>query len=120
MLSGPRSDSVLVTVLVGLWAASGFVWPQNPRQSLRQRDVKHASTSGKQTFASTCAGCHGLDGRGGERAPNIAERANVQRLSDAQISHIIENGVPGPAFRLLEPSDVQAIVGYLRTLQGRK
>jgi len=61
--------------------------------------------------------------RGSERAPNIAERANVQRLSDAQISHIIENGVPGtgmPGFHLLEPSDVQAIVGYLRILQGRK
>ena len=123
MLPGPRLHSALVTVLVGLWAASGLAWPQNPQQSLRPREVKPASTSGKKTFASTCAGCHGLDGRGSERAPNIAERANVQRLSDAQISHIIENGVPGtgmPAFHLLEPSDVQAIVGYLRTLQGRK
>jgi len=47
----------------------------------------------------------------------------VQRLSDAQIGHIVENGVPGtamPAFHSLESSDVQAVVTYLRTLQGTK
>jgi cytochrome c oxidase cbb3-type subunit III len=74
-------------------------------------------------FASHCASCHGLDGKGGERAPNIADRSAVHRLSDFQISHIIENGVPGtgmPAFRSLESSQVQAIVAYLRTLQGTK
>ena len=115
-----RSQFAPVLVLVALWAASGSVWSQTPQQDVRQRAV---STRGKKTFASTCANCHGLDGKGGERAPNIAEKASVQRLSDAQISHIIENGVPGtgmPAFHSLPPSDVQAIVGYLRTLQGKK
>ena len=116
----PSARSQCVLVLVALWAASGSVWSQTPQQDVRQRAV---STRGKKTFASTCANCHGLDGKGGERAPNIAEKASVQRLSDAQISHIIENGVPGtgmPAFHSLAPSDVQAIVGYLRTLQGKK
>jgi mono/diheme cytochrome c family protein len=64
-----------------------------------------------------------LDGRGGERAPNIAERPNLLRLSDAQISLIVENGIPGtgmPAFHSLERSDVKAVVTYLRTLQGTK
>jgi putative heme-binding domain-containing protein len=47
----------------------------------------------------------------------------VLRLSDAQISHIIENGVPGtgmPAFHSLAHPDVQAVVAYLRFLQGAK
>jgi len=64
-----------------------------------------------------------LDGRGGERAPNIAERPNLLRLSDAQISLIVENGIPGtgmPAFHSLESSDLKAVVTYLRTLQGTK
>ena len=121
MLSGSRSQFVLT--LAALWAAGGLAaWPQTPRQNLPQKNAKLYSTRGKQTFTSTCAGCHGLDGRGGERAPNIAERAHVQRFSDAQISHIIENGVPGtgmPAFHSLQQSDVQAIVAYLRILQGR-
>jgi len=111
-------------VLVAVWVANGFAaWSQTPRQNLPKQSVKLDSTRGRKVFASTCANCHGLDGRGGERAPNIVERASVQRLSDAQISHIIEKGVPGtgmPAFHSLERSDVRAIVTYLRTLQGRK
>jgi len=111
-------------VLVAVWAANGLAaWSQTPPQNLPTKNVKLLSPRGKQAFASTCASCHGLDGRGGERAPNIAERASVQRLSDAQIVHIIENGVPGtgmPAFHSLERSDVETIVAYLRALQGRK
>jgi cytochrome c oxidase cbb3-type subunit 3 len=121
MFSGLRSKFVLT--LAALCAAGGIAaWSQAPRQNPAQKNAKIVSTRGKQTFASTCAGCHGLDGRGGERAPNIAERGRVQRLSDAQISHIIENGVPGtgmPAFHSLQRSDVEAIVAYLRILQGR-
>jgi putative heme-binding domain-containing protein len=120
----PSHKSHTVLVLAALWAASCFAaWPQTPRQSLSQKSSEPASTRGKQTFASTCANCHGLDGRGGERAPNIAENPKAQRLSDAQIAHIIENGIPGtamPAFHSLETADVKAVVTYLRTLQGTK
>jgi cytochrome c oxidase cbb3-type subunit III len=118
MLPSPRSQSVLV--LAALWAASCFA---AGRQNPPQKNVRPPSTQGKQTFASTCANCHGLDGRGGERAPNIAENQKVQRLSDSQIEHIVENGIPGtamPAFRSLETADVKAVVVYLRTLQGTK
>jgi putative heme-binding domain-containing protein len=71
----------------------------------------------------TCANCHGLDGRGGERAPDIAENPKVRRLSDAQISHIVENGIPGtgmPAFHSLETSSVKGVVTYVRILQGAR
>ena len=118
MFPSRRSQSVLV--LAALWAASCFA--AGP-QTLPQKDVRPPSTRGKQTFASSCANCHGLDGRGGERAPNIAENPKVQRLSDSQIELIIENGIPGtamPAFHSLETTDVKAVVVYLRTLQGTK
>src|ERR1700733_5659321 len=120
----PSSRSKPVLVLAALWASSCFAaWPQTRQQPSPQKNVRPVSTRGKQTFASTCANCHGLDGRGGERAPNIAENLKVQRLSDSQIAHIIENGVPGtgmPAFHSLETSDVKAVVTYLRTLQGTR
>jgi cytochrome c oxidase cbb3-type subunit 3 len=120
MLPSPRSRSGLALVLAALWAANGVVaWSQGSQR----KNASPALARGKRTFASTCAGCHGLDGRGGERAPNIAENPKVQRLSSAQIAHIIQNGIPGtamPAFHSLEISDVQAVVTYLRTLQGRK
>jgi len=76
---------------------------------------------GAKLFAASCAGCHGLDGRGGERAPNIAQTHEVQRLGDAQLMHVIAEGVPGtgmPAFHSLRTSEIKAIVAYLRILQG--
>ncbi len=76
---------------------------------------------GQQTF-SACAACHGLDGRGGEHAPNIATDPNVQRMSDAAIFTIVRNGIPAagmPGFsRLLSDRQIQEVLHYLRTLQG--
>jgi len=92
-----------------------------PRSSRPKPQLNSANTAGQKIFASTCAGCHGLDGRGGERAPNIAQNREVQRLSDAELTHIVQEGVPGtgmPAFHSLASFDVEAIVAYLRILQG--
>lgn len=122
MLLNPRLPSILAPVLMVLCVASPFVaksqTSQNPQQT-----VKPASSRGKQSFAGACAGCHELDGKGSERAPNIADKASVQRLSDAQLFSIIQNGIPGtgmPAFHTLESSQIKAVVSYLRMLQGTK
>src|SRR5208337_3394143 len=116
--------SQFVLVLVALCASGSLAaWSQVPGQDIPQKGAKLLSTRGKQTFASTCANCHGLDGRGGERAPSIADSAKVQKLSDSQIVRIVENGIPGtamPAFRSLSNADVKNLVTYLRTLQGAK
>lgn len=92
--------------------------------SAQSRHSKPANSggTGQQIFASACASCHGLDGRGGERAPNIAEAAAVQRLSDQELTRIVAEGVPGtgmPAFHSLGSSGISAVVKYLRVLQGR-
>ena len=94
-----------------------------PVQSAAQKAAhsNSVSTAGQQLFASNCASCHGLDGRGGERAPNIAQKTEIQRLSGAALTRIIQDGVTGtgmPAFRALTASEVKAVVLYLRTLQG--
>jgi cytochrome c oxidase cbb3-type subunit III len=81
------------------------------------------SGTGHQIFSSTCAGCHGLDARGGEHGPNIATDARVQRLSDADLLNIIRNGIAKggmPAFgSSLKPAQLDAVVSYLRSLQGK-
>ena len=78
---------------------------------------------GKQAF-STCAVCHGLDGRGGEHAPNIATDPKIQRLSDNALLAIIRNGIPAegmPSFRKFwKDEKIRAVLQYLRTLQGSK
>jgi cytochrome c oxidase cbb3-type subunit 3 len=75
-----------------------------------------------KTFAATCAGCHGLDGRGGERGPNIATRPEVLRRSDPELLKILRNGIPAsgmPSFAALGDSKLSAMVSYLRTLQRK-
>ena len=82
----------------------------------------HAQQPGAAIFASNCAGCHGADGRGGEHAPNIATAPEVQHLMDRDLAGTIRNGIPGagmPAFSALQPLQVDEVVSYLRTLQGR-
>ena len=80
------------------------------------------SAAGSRTFTSTCAGCHGSDGRGGERGPNIATARDVVGLSDAELSSFVRNGVSGagmPAFSFLGDTGVADVVAYLRVLQGK-
>ncbi|HTS34775.1 MAG TPA: c-type cytochrome [Candidatus Solibacter sp.] len=87
-----------------------------------EEDFQSKPPAGKSTFNSTCAGCHGLDGRGSEKAPGIANSGRVQHLTDAQISNVISNGVPGtgmPGFHALTAAQVRSLVSYLRLLQGR-
>ena len=122
-----RAVICLAAMLLGIILAMGLsvhgVLAQAGPPHGRSAVAHSSSRDAGKIFAASCAGCHGLDGRGGERAPNIAEDPKVQRLSDAQISHIIENGVPGagmPAFHSLQSSDIKALVAYLRTLQETK
>lgn len=76
----------------------------------------------RSMYNSSCAGCHGLDGRGSDKAANIAGSANVRQMSDGELSGIISNGIPEsgmPSFRNLTDRQLRGIVGYLRSLQGR-
>jgi putative heme-binding domain-containing protein len=87
-----------------------------------EEDFKNGLSPGQQVFAATCAGCHGLDGQGSEKAPNIADNARVQHSSDSQIASIISHGIAGtgmPAFPALGPEQVHSLIAYLRVLEGR-
>ena len=88
------------------------------KRSPRDRSPAH---SGRKIFDAVCSSCHGLDGRGGERGPNIATRAEVLGLSDEETLHILQSGIPAagmPAFGTLGLPKIRAVMGYLRLLQG--
>lgn len=95
-------------------------------QQARHADAKPSPgtsvSAGHQTFDATCASCHGLDGRGGERAPDIATRPEITRLSDQDLLTVLRAGIPEkgmPPFAGLGSAQLAALVSYLRTLQGR-
>ena len=84
------------------------------------RQPPASASSGRKIFATTCASCHGLDARGGERAPNILARPEVRNMTDADISRVIREGTPSqrmPAFGdTLDPAAVRDVASYLHTL----
>jgi putative heme-binding domain-containing protein len=85
--------------------------------------LKAQQSSGQQLFVSTCAGCHGLDAKGGEHAPNIATVPDVQKLSDSALTRIVHDGIPAagmPGFgSVLKAGQISEVVNYLRVLQGK-
>ena len=78
--------------------------------------------AGSQTFSRICAGCHGADGRGGERAPDLVTNRLVTRRTLTDLEAAVRNGVPGkgmPAFGYLGEQGVTDVVASLRVLQGK-
>lgn len=97
--------------------------PQDAQKSAVKRPPLSASTSGgKQTFDSSCASCHGLDGRGGERAPDIATRPEITHRSDQELLKVLRAGIPEkgmPPFAALGSTKLSALLSYIRSLQGK-
>jgi putative heme-binding domain-containing protein len=83
----------------------------------------NASAAGRRAFESSCAPCHGLNGRGGERGPDVATKPEIARLSDGETLEVLRDGVPQqgmPPFATLGPARLSDILSYLRFLQGKR
>ncbi|MBV8515621.1 MAG: c-type cytochrome [Acidobacteria bacterium] len=119
LLSFDRYAVVTIAIAVSALAFTVKGTPaaqDNPSQS--ERPIGEA----RQTFENRCGACHGLDGRGGERAPDIATSAKTQNRTDAALTQIITNGIPAngmPSFNSLDAPTIKALVKYLRMLQGK-
>src|ERR1700730_9972358 len=96
----------------------------------QQREQKGAKTSqaasvtaGRPTFSSIWASCHGLDGRGGERGPDIATRPEIAQLTDEETLKVLRAGIPEkgmPMFAQLGSARLLALFWFMRTLQGKE
>ena len=81
-----------------------------------------AQLRGKRVLELQCATCHGLDGLGGEHAPDIVRQTAVKTISDQALLALIHDGIPQagmPGFPDMSKEDGQALVAYLRFLQGK-
>jgi cytochrome c6 len=73
-------------------------------------------------FKSKCAGCHAADGTGSAMGKKMGAHdfttADVQGMTDAQLTDIITNGKNKmPKYASLKPEDVKGLVAYIRTLK---
>src|SRR5215472_10578622 len=79
---------------------------------------EHAQTAdtGRRTFETQCARCHGPQGGGGELGPAIT--GTVASQSDQEISTIITSGRAGrgmPAFQM-QAAELNSLLTFLHTL----
>lgn len=75
----------------------------------------------KQSFATHCAACHGLDARGGEHAPAIVGTPAAAQRTDQMLARIIQHGIPDkgmPSFHFLTKEQIEEIINYVRVLRG--
>jgi cytochrome c oxidase cbb3-type subunit 3 len=102
-------------------SAVAFAQNRKASDSSKTGEPNPKNVTGERAFAANCAGCHGLDGKGGERAPDIVTPPNVRGLSDSALLQILKNGIPRksmPSFNYLGDSALRSIASYLRTLEG--
>src|SRR6266849_10650524 len=111
----------LILGCIFLASGEGEMQSQQPgKAGLSTKQGEQSLGAGRQIFESRCASCHGLDGRGTERAPNIANDAKVQRRTDAALQRTIQDGIPGagmPAFFTTDDITAKSVVAYVRFLQ---
>jgi len=85
------------------------------------------ASNGLSLFLKNCAGCHGMNGRGG-MAPEIGNPVFQQAAPDEFIIRTIRNGRVGtamPAFQrpdapALSDQDIADVLAYLRTLDSHR
>src|ERR1700676_3127528 len=115
-LGGKMKDNMkwIATITTGV-ALSGCTFLITPAQ---------AQTGGEALYKTTCAACHGADGKG-ETTVGKANKVrdlgseDVQKQSDGELAGIIGNGKGKmPAYaKSLKPEQIKDLVAYIRTLK---
>jgi len=101
---------------------------QEPDAKPRRWIAADAGT-GKRIFESTCAGCHGAQGKGGE-GPALNSKVLLGSATDTYLVETISRGrrgtamtpfqEPSPVRPALTRSDIESVVAYLRSFEGGK
>jgi cytochrome c oxidase cbb3-type subunit III len=116
-----------LTSQLALWIAGLLIFCVSLLAHAQQRAQSSPSHSShrqgaQQIFATTCSACHGLDGLGSERAPNIITNPQVQKLSAREMFDVISGGVPEtgmPGFERLGKAAITSLVAYIKGMQGQ-
>ena len=119
-LAGMGLASALMLV-AGYWGGEMLLQaaPETPAvTSVASRNESSVTMRGRDLFLMNCAHCHGDDARGTEEGPDLTKF----NKSEARIASVVKNGIKGemPRFgQKLTDADVQMIIRFLRSLNGR-
>jgi cytochrome c oxidase cbb3-type subunit III len=115
-----RRAACIVATLICVLVASHA--QTNVHRTQKRKQSNQALAAGRRTFEASCAPCHGLKGKGGERAPDIATRPEIVRLPDSETLKVLRDGILQkgmPPFAALGPAKLSEVLNYLRSLQGK-
>ncbi len=92
--------------------ASDVPWIAAMRESATIPPATGAPRAGGAVYTAVCAGCHGTDRRGRERAPSLIGLS--ARLSVEQLEQVIERGRGFmPSFARLSEGEQRSLIEYL-------
>lgn len=85
--------------------------------SLAPAAAQQADARGAHVFAERCAPCHGADGRGGERGPDIVTGYRSAARDVTEIARIVRTGMPGGAMPPIDlpAADLEAVASHVRS-----
>jgi PQQ-dependent dehydrogenase (methanol/ethanol family) len=98
-------------VLIPLAFGPSLLAGQNPAAQDNPSD-------GPRLFSQNCAGCHGADARGTNKAPALAGNRDMVNRSVRRLHELIKIGIPGtgmPAFDLPD-KDLDALAEFLHAM----
>jgi PQQ-dependent dehydrogenase (methanol/ethanol family) len=95
------------------WAQEAGPMPWEQRQQLPQPPPPPPPPP---QFLQSCALCHGNDARGTDRAPNLANAADLHAVGVGAIVDILQKGKGRMPALPLPPADLQVLASYVRAL----
>jgi ubiquinol-cytochrome c reductase cytochrome b subunit len=105
------------------WSPAMSAWSGDPVPENMVREATPRQLQGAIVFQNKdCRNCHALEGRGGERGPDLTKVGN--RLTVDQLIDQVSNGTPGggnmPAYgKQINPNEMSALVDFLANLRTR-
>lgn len=108
----PRGAGALL--LLAALLVFGFIAPDANAQAQGNDAGQDA-----QRFVEYCAGCHGADAKGGDKAPALISASNANR-SDSDLFRIVRDGTQGgmPSFAQIGDENIRAVLQFLKVLEG--
>jgi PQQ-dependent dehydrogenase (methanol/ethanol family) len=115
-LKRKKAIATLLFLMASVGCLAGFEMAANEAASQNPGSVD--LEAGRRHFEARCAACHGADGRGGERGPDIISPQRARRRSADELGDLIRRGMPAagmPGFQLPE-REMRELVGFIRSL----
>lgn len=109
---GPAAFQIVRSLIFSVFLSASWVAGKNTPAT--QSNL----TESTEIYARRCAGCHGTDARGTDKAPALAESSSLRDRPVQELRDLIRKGVPAsgmPGFDL-PAQELDALVALVRSL----